>query len=311
MGGAVFTPNAGVKVERTASGGQYDFKIDGGITATTMEFDFASNPGRVRIGAEAETVYQRVQLTTVTTHGGRTFRSIVELEVDNAQRYAINSWVVGSDPSAATPTTTTPPATTTTVPTGPTTTVPTGPTTTVPTGPTTTTTTTVPGPTTTTTTIPPTTTTTTTTTTIPPTGFDFCNPGSTGWTTDFGPGLWDAYHWDNRTLSGTNDAYAQDAVIDVDWGNGENTVVGESDDFSILWRQQIEVATTCTIEIRAGGDDGYAVNIDGDWKIVEWRNQSFNQETHTITLDPGFHDFDFYFYENSGFARALLEWRTV
>lgn len=110
-------------------------------------------------------------------------------------------------------------------------------------------------------------------------------------------------------MSGSNDGYATDTKIDVNFGTGKNTVIDRENNFSILWNKNIEVAQTCTILLRAGGDDGFAVRIDGNWEILEWRDQTFTQVTKAITLTPGFHNVEFYFYEKDGNARALLEWK--
>ncbi len=316
FGGAVFTPNAAVSFQRSGGGTAYDLQIAGGITATTMEFDFAAGDSDIfLIGQDAEIVYEFVKLRTTTTFDDKEFEALVDLEIDNAARYAINSWVVGSETTngGGPPPTTSPTTTSTTVaPTTSTTVAPTTSTTTTVAPTTSTTTTTVP-PTTSTTTVPPTTTTTvpptTTTTTVPPTGYDFCAQPKNKWSTNFGPGTWNAYHWKNRTLNGQNSGFARDSKIDVDFGTGKNPVVDKKDDFSILWLQDIKVAKSCTIELRAGGDDGYAVRVDGRFVINKWQDQAFNQTTATITLSPGEHSFEFYFYENTGEAQALFEWR--
>ena len=320
FGGALFTPNAAVSFQRSGAGAPYQMQVLGGITATTMEFDFANGgPDEFVIGEEAAIVYEAVKLTATTSYDGQDFEALVDLEIDNAARYAINSWVVGSETTGSgggsgttTPTTPTTPTTTTTTTVAPTTSTttttvapttsstttttvaPTTSTTTTTVAPTTssTTTTTVP-PTTTTTTVPPTTTTTTTipptttTTTVPPTGYDFCAQPRNRWSTSFGPGKWKTYHWKNQNFQGYNSAYTESSVIDADFGSGRNPAINQADDFAILWRQRIEVAKTCTIQIRAGGDDGYGVLIDGDWRIQEFRTQSFDTTTRTITLEKG------------------------
>ena len=316
FGGAIFTPNAAVSFQRTAAGTGYAVEVSGGIVASTMEFDFAAGDAdSVRIGQDAATVYEMVKLKTTTNFDNKEFEALVDLEIDDSARYAINSWVVGSETTGAgggtgggtTTTTTIPP--TTTLPTT-TTTLP--PTTTTTTLPPTTTTTTLP-PTTTTTTLPPTTTTTTlptttTTTTLPPSGYNFCANGSS-WTTNFGPGTWTRKDWKNPNLSGPSAKTNSVSKIDVDYGSGNNTIINQSDGFSVRWSRQIEVAKACNIQLRAGGDDGYRVKIDGSLVINNWSDHAFEQTTQTVAITPGFHTVEFEFYENGGDARALFEWK--
>ncbi|MEM9748255.1 MAG: hypothetical protein AAF945_16280 [Actinomycetota bacterium] len=141
--------------------------------------------------------------------------------------------------------------------------------------------------------------------------FHPCADPSADWSTDFGPGEWIADHWDNRALEGWWDERRYPTVVDENWGFAENEVIGKSDDFGIRYYRQFEVHETCEVQIRLGGDDGYAMWLDGSWDIYEWFDQPFTQTTVNVTLTAGWHTMYVFFYENGGTAQVLLDWRPV
>lgn len=173
---------------------------------------------------------------------------------------------------------------------------------------TTTSTTTTSTTTTTTTTVPPNTT--TTTTTVAP-GYDYCGSLSSSYTYgDWGPGSWTAEHFRNKDLSGSPHATVSVSEIDVDYGWGTNATVGRSNDFSIRWTRTINVASTCDVRFRGGGDDGFRLLIDGSEILGKWWEHDYQTESEDFTLTPGEHTLVFEFYEDEGSAEATLEWRA-
>jgi len=301
VAGAIFTPNAAVDLRRTATTtpDQYKVLVTGGITASTMKFDFAAGDStRFLIGEETATVYQRVELRATANDAGRQYVSSVRLELDNVDRYAINSWTVSggqNSPVTTTPTTVPPTATTTTVPTATTTTVPTATTTTVPA----TTTTTVPA-TTTTTTVPA-----TTTTTIP------CPAPQTSWAGQY----WNDSSAADR-LVGTPDFTRTDAAINFDWGTGAPAGAIGANDFSARWTRDVAFTQAGTYRFSMRGDDGMRLFIRNNTTGARtqlspagaWTDQSATTYTFDVPLTACTHRLEFEFYENGGEAVAQLSW---
>ncbi|WP_420451687.1 PA14 domain-containing protein [Ilumatobacter sp.] len=345
FGGAVFTPNAAVSFARTGGGSEYQVSLAGGVTATTIELDFADGaPDQVVVGEDAATTYLQVELTATTDFDGREFTSAVLLEVDDAARYAINSWVVGSVESGAvattSPATTAAPTTTVAPTTTPLTTVPTTApatstsSTTVP--PTSTSSTTVPPTTVPPSTVPPSTvpptiappttappttappttappttappTTAPPTTSTPPVGFPSCR-STPNHTKAFGPGTWQVSHWTNPTLSGAPAAATTESEVDVDFKKGANPAIGVKDDFSMRWTQSLRVTESCRIALRGSGDDGFRVKIGTTTVIDAWAGGASTVE-RVVDIGPGTHLVTFEFFDRTEKAAARLEWRT-
>lgn len=283
--GYVFVPNG--KVELTGEGNSdYVNRLTGGVVAARFEMEYnvlPANPADWFMGVLDEPIQRQVQLYVEVDAGNGNFTtSRAQLEVHIDDSYAINGWTV--DPNTGSASGTTAPATTTTVP---------------------------PGPTTTTTTTPTTTTTTTTTTTLPgPPLYDYCANNGGAWTFNWGPGLWDAEYFTDQNLSSTP-VLDTDSSVNFNWGNaGPHQLDPQVNDFSIRWTQQINVAADCMIDIRAGGDDGFRLWVDGDPKIDNWSDHAYLTARHDdLVLTTGLHTVTMEWYENGGQARATLEWR--
>ncbi len=295
--GYVFVPNSKISF----SGGtnaDYRLRVSAGIVASSAEFAYGvlpSNASNWFVGVLDEPIQRQLELfARVTAPNGQRTESRAIMEVNIDESYAINGWTVDPNVQGPTPTVTTttaPPVTTTTEPT---------PTTTVP-GPTTTTT--VPGPT--------------------PTVDAPCNVSVGDWTRNFGDGTWSAEYRNLPSFSGLppdpfggtpTEVADVGEVFKADDGGAPGTLI-TVDHFSARFTRTIEVGTTCTVDVRMGGDDGmrlFHTDPAGTTSTVmaDWSTHSYLTEEAELTLQPGTNTLVFEFFERGGSAGYELEWRS-
>lgn len=289
--GAVFVP--GARMEVLADDPNYVLKIDGGIVASRVGAAMTQLPSAASenyvLGARPGIIQSKFRFQATIIDGLLESHSTAELQLHQNGSYAVNNWTLdlagqgsGGPSTTAGPTTTVAPTTTLPLPT-----------------------TTVSGPTTSTSS----TTSTTTTTTLPPIpAIDYCTVNSGSYTFDFGPGSWDAEYYDNRFLTGTP-VLSTSSQINYDWGGGGPAELSTNDNFSVRWTRTINLAATCRMQFRLGGDDGYRLFLDGTEIIDDWSAHSYRSSSARRTLSPGLHTIVVEFYEQGGQARATLRWR--
>ena len=321
FGGNLFVPNARIAMSSTDTSDEYVIRLRNGAVASSFAFDFPTgDDSNFLIGQETETVYERLKLAAVTSFDGKAFRSVVELEVDASNRYAINNWVVdaGSGGSTTTGTTTTvaPTATTTTLAgdsTATTTTV--APSSTVAPATTTTSTTTIAPATTV---APSTTTTSTTTTTLPPTsGHDYCNTMSGTWT----PGFGDGGHWaaeyrnvssfishPNNPFDGAADATEELDEIEFHLGDGKIHADIDKDYYTARFTRRVNFDTACWMALAVGGDDGMRLYLDGAEILGHWSNHSFRWDWDYHYFGSGEHEIVIEYYEQLNDSSLVFYW---
>ncbi|MGK0276226.1 MAG: hypothetical protein ACI9N0_002614, partial [Ilumatobacter sp.] len=112
FGGNLFVPNARIDMSASDTSNEYVIRLRNGAVASSFAFYFPTGDDtNFLIGQETETVYEKLKLAAVTSFDGKDFRSVVELEVDTSNRYAINSWTVDAGSGGSTtPATTVAPA---------------------------------------------------------------------------------------------------------------------------------------------------------------------------------------------------------
>ncbi|MEL6893504.1 MAG: PA14 domain-containing protein, partial [Actinomycetota bacterium] len=148
---------------------------------------------------------------------------------------------------------------------------------------------------------------------------DFCTTTQTNWTSDWGGGSWLAEYWnfDDSYWTGSYGLtlYAGDPDLAehitnsaVDWGN--SGPAGQNNYFAIRWTATINVPANCTFDVRGGGDDGFALYVDGLRVSENWANHATEFDPATVTLAEGQHLLVFEMYEWGGYADAYVEWKS-
>ena len=297
FGGHLFVPNARIDMSTTGTSSEYVIRLRNGAVASSFNFDFPTgDETNFLIGQETETVYEKLRLAAVTRFDGRDFRSVVEVEVDRSNRYAINTWAVdaGSDDGTSTNS-----GTTTTV----------APATTVDSGPTTTTTTT------TTTTIPATP---TTTTTLPPNpAHDYCNTVGDSWTRSFGDGgHWDAEYRNVPTFISqpsspfNGDPAATEQLNEVNFYLDSEKIhpaIGE-DYYTARFTRTVNFDEACGMWLAVGGDDGMRLRLDGEEILKDWSNHGHRWEYDFFYFEVGQHDLVIEYYEKQNRSSIDFYW---
>ena len=266
--------------------------LTGGAVVSELSAGASANANNFVIRVATTPANKILNLTTTANsennQGLTSVRSVVTVQrSQGATAYAVGSRrVVGLTPEIPAPPTTAPPAGTTT---------------------------------TTTTTVPPPTTTTTTTVPLPTDGP--CNEPMFDWTHGFGQGDWTADFWNLPSFSGDappGDPFSGPPVvskllssINADLGNGQPDSTVNDDYFAARFTRTITVGTGCSVTLRATGDDGYRVFVDGTTVIDDWTSHASTSATGaTPTMGPGTHTIVMEFFERTGEAVYELEWRS-
>ncbi|MGQ9586738.1 MAG: PA14 domain-containing protein [Anaerolineae bacterium] len=118
---------------------------------------------------------------------------------------------------------------------------------------------------------------------------------------------WQAWYWNNTTLSGLPALQRSEANLDYDWGYGSPDPAISPDRFSARWTRYIEVPPG-TYRFTATSDDGIRVWVDGALLINEWYDHAPKTVSADRALGAGHHLILVEFYENTGGAVARLSW---
>lgn len=121
---------------------------------------------------------------------------------------------------------------------------------------------------------------------------------------------WQAYYWNNQTLSGDYRLNRTESNIDWDWGNGAPDSSIPADHFSARWTRYIDV-TAGRYRFTATSDDGIRIYVDDQLILNQWQDHSVTTFTADIDLSAGHHQVRVEYYENGGFAVAKVSWASL
>ena len=257
-------------------------KMLGGLIVSRLVLQSSTSATNFEIAVPTSPITARIQLTAVAEKDGQTaIQAVVEYrpyESDIEGRVRVNSWRVceTADCVFVAP----PPPTTTTAPPA-----------------------------------------TTTTTTVPPLTSGPCNEPLTAWTNDFGDGDWTAEYWNlasfgtdapvGNPFSGPPVVTKQLSAIDSDLGTGRPDSSVNADYFAARFTKTITVGSECSVDLRAGGDDGVRVTVDGSLVIDDWSTHQYSTFTGTTpTLTTGTHTIVMEYFERMGEASYVMEWMS-
>ena len=103
-----------------------------------------------------------------------------------------------------------------------------------------------------------------------------------------------------------------DGAIDFNWGRGSPAPQVDGDTFSVRWTGRITAESAGTYTFHAGSDDGVRVWVGGEMVVDAWVNRGYDTSSGTADLPAGEPvDLKVEYYENSGAARATLEWESA
>lgn len=117
---------------------------------------------------------------------------------------------------------------------------------------------------------------------------------------------WEAFYWNNMTLSGPPDLQREEAAIDHDWGTGAPPNI-QNNRFSARWTRYIDVSAG-VYRFTATSDDGIRVWIDDELIIDAWYDHPAQTFTVEKSLSAGLHWVVVEYYENGGFAETSVSW---
>jgi uncharacterized protein YgiM (DUF1202 family) len=132
-------------------------------------------------------------------------------------------------------------------------------------------------------------------------------------TVEANPGTnWNAFYYNNATLSGDPVFNRVDSEINFNWGQGAppGVPVG-ADNFSVRWTKTVNFPTSGQWTFRVGADDGIRMWIDVTQIVDEWHGNAEGYRTYEVTLDAltaGNHDLKVEYYEATGNAGVKVEW---
>jgi len=118
---------------------------------------------------------------------------------------------------------------------------------------------------------------------------------------------WQAFYWNNQTLSGAPVLVRSESDINYDWGIGSPAPGINADHFSARWTRYLDM-TPGTYRFTATSDDGMRVWVDNDLIINQWNDHPAQTVTGDRGLAAGSHLVVVEFYENTGWAVASLSW---
>lgn len=121
---------------------------------------------------------------------------------------------------------------------------------------------------------------------------------------------WQAWYWNNTTLSGPPVLQRSEASLDYNWGRSSPDPSVNADHFSARWTRYVDV-TSGTYRFTATSDDGIRVWVDGALLIDQWNDHSAQTFYADKTLSTGHHLVQVEFYENVGDAVAKVFWEPA
>jgi len=120
---------------------------------------------------------------------------------------------------------------------------------------------------------------------------------------------WQAYYWNNKTLSGPTVLERSETSLNYSWGTGKPHEAVNADSFSVRWIRYLDLAGT--YRFTATSDDGIRVYVDGIQIINEWYDHGLKTVSADSVLSTGHHLVVVEYYENTGDAVARLSWEPV
>ena len=147
-----------------------------------------------------------------------------------------------------------------------------------------------------------------------------CNEGQSSFTNDFGDGDWTAQYWNLPpfTTSAPVDPFGATPIfteqlseIDSYIGSGSpQSGTVNADYYAARFTRTINVSAPCSFTLRAGGDDGFRVFIDGTPVVGLWDTHTHTSLTApTPTLAAGTHTIVMEYFERTSNSSFELEWR--
>lgn len=121
---------------------------------------------------------------------------------------------------------------------------------------------------------------------------------------------WQAWYWNNMTLSGTPALQRNEGDLNYDWGEGSPGAGVNVDHFSARWTRTIWV-TADTYRFTASSDDGIRVWVDSDLIINAWYDHGPVTFTADKYLAVGYHNVVVEYYENLFWATARVAWEPA
>jgi hypothetical protein len=120
---------------------------------------------------------------------------------------------------------------------------------------------------------------------------------------------WQAYYWNNKTLSGDPVLERSETDLNHDWGGGSPPGVNDNG-FSARWTRYLYL-TDNVYRFTATSDDGIRVYVDNALIINEWNDHPRKTVKATKSLSTGHHWVVVEFYENEGAAIAQFSWEPT
>lgn len=152
--------------------------------------------------------------------------------------------------------------------------------------------------------------------------FDYCGSGYSVWLNDFGTGQWLAEYWNfdgsvdpkvdfgAAVFAGTPDGSENVAVIDRAWASN-NGPAGQNGLYATRHSTTIDLVADCEFNFKVGGDDGYALYVDGNRIAAKWSDGGTTDVEVTYTLTAGQHTLVVDHYDAGGTAAVNLDWSVA
>ena len=121
---------------------------------------------------------------------------------------------------------------------------------------------------------------------------------------------WQAFYYNNKTLSGSPVLVRNESDINYDWGSSSPDPSVSVDNFSARWTRYLNV-TPGTYLFTVTSDDGIRVWVDNALIINQWDEHPPQTFTADWGLATGHHLVVVEFYENDGGAVARLSWNLI
>lgn len=123
-------------------------------------------------------------------------------------------------------------------------------------------------------------------------------------------GQFKAEYFNNRSLSGSPVYSRCENSISHNWGNSGPGNGVNSDNFSVRWTGQFQLASG-TYRFTTRTDDGLRLWVDNQSLIDRWYDMGSTTFSADRSLSSGLHTIKMEYYENSGAALASLEWNQA
>jgi hypothetical protein len=122
--------------------------------------------------------------------------------------------------------------------------------------------------------------------------------------------VWQAYYWNNTTLTGPPALQREEGNLNYEWGYGSPDAAIRTDGFSARWVRYVDLPPG-TYRFTATGDDGLRVWVDSNLIINEWYDHGPQTVSADSYIAAGHHLLMIEYYENSGGAVAKFSWTVA